>query len=119
MAVRKKKKKRICKDGRKWYFYTWLYYAVRFEIRRIDSDRNLTTCPVASFHPRNQHPPTFNDRSFTNPFRDRPELQSPIAFAPYGADFRLATSVSRNVNADASASLTNLMLSIRYSQSTG
>ena len=26
MAVRQAKGKRICKDGRKWYFYTWLYY---------------------------------------------------------------------------------------------
>ena len=26
MAVRQAKGKKICKDGRKWYFYTWLYY---------------------------------------------------------------------------------------------
>ena len=26
MAVRQAKGKRICKDVRKWYFYTWLYY---------------------------------------------------------------------------------------------
>ena len=64
-----------------------------------------------SFILRIRPPPTFNERSFTAPLRGQPELRSPVAFARYWADFRPAKSVSRNVNADASASLTNLMLS--------